>query len=159
MIPGYLTFRKIAEGGFSTVYSAFEANLGRTVAVKILKTELQDSVAAEQFARECLAAGRLTGHPNIITIFRAGSTKSLLPFIAMQYLPAGSIADRIHSGGPLPVSDTLLIGANIADALNFAHTENIFHGDVKPGNILLTDTGQPILSDFGIASISGAYGL
>ncbi|WP_322749428.1 MULTISPECIES: protein kinase domain-containing protein [unclassified Frankia] len=77
----------------------------------------------------------------------------------MQYLPAGSIADRIHSGGPLPVSDTLLIGANIADALNFAHTENIFHGDVKPGNILLTDTGQPILSDFGIASISGAYGL
>jgi serine/threonine protein kinase len=151
-IDGYRSFRPIAQGGFSIVYTAYQDRFDRTVAVKVLNADLRDAAAARRFARECRVTGKLTGHPNIITVFEGGSTGDRRPFIAMQYLPAGSIADRMRRDGPLGVADTLRVGAQIADALHAAHQAKILHRDVKPGNILLSDRGDPVLSDFGIAS-------
>ncbi|WP_239337944.1 serine/threonine-protein kinase [Frankia sp. CiP3] len=156
MIPGYRSFTVIAHGGFSTVYSAYQDHLDRTVAIKVINADLRDSAAERRFTRECRVTGRLTGHPHIITIFQAGSTEDRHPFIAMQYLPRGSVADRIQRSGPMRAHEALHIGAKIAEAMHAAHEARIIHRDVKPGNILLTDTDEPVLSDFGIASLAGS---
>ncbi|WP_322777941.1 protein kinase domain-containing protein [Frankia sp. Cas4] len=158
MIPGYESFTAIAQGGFSTVYSAYQVGLDRTVAIKVINADLRDSAAERRFTRECRATGRLTGHPHIITIFQTGSTRERRPFIAMQYLARGSVSDRLQQAGPIPVHETLLIGAKIAGAMHAAHGAGIIHRDVKPGNILLSDTDEPVLSDFGIASLTGMEG-
>src|SRR5439155_13694648 len=106
-------------------------------------------------AHECELTGRLTGNRNIITVFDAGVTDDGRPFIAMQYLPNGSLADRLAATGPLPVQEVLSIGAAIADALGTAHRAGVLHRDVKPGNILISDEGEPVLTDFGIARLIG----
>lgn len=152
LIAGYRSFAPIGQGGFSIVYTAYQDRFDRTVAVKVISSDLRDATAARRFTRECRVVGRLTGHPNIITVFEAGSTADRRPFIAMQYLPGGSVADMLKRDGPLHVIDTLRIGAAIADALHAAHEKKILHRDVKPGNILLSERGEPVLSDFGIAS-------
>ncbi|MBE3200027.1 serine/threonine-protein kinase [Parafrankia sp. CH37] len=152
LINGYRSFTPIGQGGFSIVYTAYQDRFDRTVAVKVISSDLRDSAAARRFTRECRVVGKLTGHPNIITVFEAGSTADRRPFIAMQYLPGGSVADLLRRNGPLGVADTLRIGAAIADALQAAHKAKILHRDVKPGNILLSERGDPVLSDFGIAS-------
>ncbi|OAA29501.1 serine/threonine protein kinase [Frankia sp. EI5c] len=152
LIPGYRSFSPIGQGGFSIVYSAYQDRFDRTVAVKVISSDLRDAAAARRFTRECRVVGKLTGHPNIITVFEAGSTADRRPFIAMQHLPGGSVADTLRRTGPLGVADTLRIAAAIADALHAAHEKKILHRDVKPGNILMSDRGEPVLSDFGIAS-------
>ncbi|WP_261565071.1 serine/threonine-protein kinase [Frankia gtarii] len=153
IIDGYRSLRPIAQGGFSIVYTAYQDKLDRTVAVKVINADLLDAAAARRFARECRATGRLTGHPNIITVFEVGSARDRRPFIAMQYLPAGSMSDRLRREGPLGVAETLRVAAQIADALHAAHSLQILHRDVKPGNIMLSDRGDPVLSDFGIATL------
>ncbi|WP_261562753.1 serine/threonine-protein kinase, partial [Frankia tisae] len=153
MIDGYHSLRLIGHGGFSLVYTAYQDKLDRTVAVKVINADLLDAAAARRFARECRATGRLTGHPNIITVFEVGSARDRRPFIAMQYLPAGSMSDRLRREGPLGVAETLRVAAQIADALHAAHSLQILHRDVKPGNIMLSDRGDPVLSDFGIATL------
>ncbi len=153
IIAGYRSLRPIAQGGFSIVYTAYQDKLDRTVAVKVINADLLDAAAARRFARECRATGRLTGHPNIITVFEVGSTRDRRPFIAMQYLPAGSMTDRLRREGPLGTAETLRVAAQIADALHAAHSLQILHRDVKPGNIMLSDRGDPVLSDFGIATL------
>ncbi|WP_322760015.1 serine/threonine-protein kinase [Frankia sp. Cr2] len=158
MISGYESFTAIAQGGFSTVYSAYQVGLDRTVAIKVINADLRDSAAERRFRRECRATGRLTGHPHIITIFQTGATQERRPFIAMQYLARGSVSDRLQKAGPMPVHETLLIGAKVAGAMHAAHGAGIIHRDVKPGNILLSDTDEPVLSDFGIASLTGVEG-
>ncbi|HEX6500116.1 MAG TPA: protein kinase [Micromonosporaceae bacterium] len=154
VITGYRDFARIAEGGFSTVYTAFQETLGRTVAVKVLHADTADPVARQRFRDECELTGRLTGQPHIITTFDAGTTADQRFYIAMQYLPNGSLADRLVASGALPVGEVLLVGATIAEALEAAHAAGILHRDIKPGNILVSDQGEPVLSDFGIASLT-----
>ncbi|MCU1657720.1 MAG: serine/threonine protein kinase, partial [Pseudonocardiales bacterium] len=134
VITGYRDLARIAEGGFSAVYTAYQETLGRTVAVKVLHADTRDPVARERFRDECELTGRLTGHPHIITAFDAGTTQDQRFYIAMQYLPNGSLANRLASTGPLPVGEVLLVGAAIAEALASAHAAGILHRDIKPGN-------------------------
>jgi hypothetical protein len=155
-ITGYRDLVAVAVGGFSTVYTAYQETLGRTVAVKVLRAD--STAARQQFQHECELTGRLTGRANIITVFAAGTTEDNRLFIAMQYLPRGSLADRLATTGPLPVEEVSRIGAAIAGALAAAHAEGILHRDIKPGNILVTDQGEPVLSDFGIASLVNPAG-
>lgn len=152
VISGYRDLTLIANGGFSSVYTARQERFDRTVAVKVLHTDVQDAETQRRFADECMLTGRLTGQPHVISVFDAGVTEDGRPFLAMQYLPGGSLADRLASSGPLPVQEVTRIGTAVASALAAAHEANILHRDIKPGNILMSADGQPVLSDFGIAS-------
>ncbi|AWK76672.1 protein kinase (plasmid) [Rhodococcus oxybenzonivorans] len=147
---------EIGRGGFGIVYRCTQASLERTVAVKVLTADL-DQENRERFMREQRAAGRLTGHPNIVNILHADVTANGRPFIVMPYCARGSVDARIRRHGPLPLPDVLRLGVKMAGALEAAHKVGILHRDIKPANILLTDYGEPALTDFGIAHITGGF--
>ncbi|MET0993316.1 MAG: protein kinase [Mycobacterium sp.] len=147
---------EIGRGGFGVVYRCTQCALDRTVAVKVLTTDLEpDNV--ERFVREQVAMGQLSGHPHIVNIFQVGTTATGRPYIVMQYHPHGSLEAKIHDTGPVDWRDALHIGVKVAGALETAHRRGTLHRDVKPANILLTDYGEPQLTDFGIARISGGF--
>jgi len=148
--------QEIARGGFGVVYRCRQSALDRIVAVKVLTTGL-DEVSVQRFLREQRAMGRLTGHPNIVNVLEAGVTDEGRPFIVMPYLPQGSLHSRIRRHGPLPWREALRLGVEMASALETAHQLGILHGDVKPGNILITDYGDLQLADFGIAHLVGGF--
>ncbi len=147
---------EIGRGGFGVVYRAFQAGLERTVAIKVLTADLE-SEALERFVREQLAMGKLSGHPNIVTVFEAGSTDAGRPFIVMPYHSQGSLDARIQQKGPVPWQELLHFGVKLSGALETAHRRGLLHRDVKPGNILLTEYGEPQLADFGIARLAGGF--
>jgi len=147
---------EIGRGGFGVVYRCRQQALDRPVAVKVLTAGL-DAENLERFMREQRAMGRLSGHPNIVNILQIGTTSSGRPFIIMQYHPHGTLDSLISKRGPLDWSATLRLGIKIAGALETAHSAGILHRDVKPANILFTEYGEPALTDFGIARMSGSF--
>ncbi|REE75597.1 non-specific serine/threonine protein kinase [Rhodococcus wratislaviensis] len=153
---GFEDAEEIGRGGFGVVYRCTQAALDRTVAVKVLTADLDEENRA-RFLREQHAAGRLTGHPNIVTVLHAGVTANGRPFIVMPYHAQGSLDERIRRHGPLPPDEALRLGVKMGGALETAHRLGILHRDVKPGNILITDYGEPALTDFGIAHIAGGF--
>ncbi|MDT5368938.1 MAG: hypothetical protein QOC62_3369, partial [Mycobacterium sp.] len=153
---GFSDAQEIGRGGFGAVYRCWQRALDRTVAIKVLTTDL-DADNVERFLREQRAMGKLCGHPNIVKIFQVGVTKSGRPYIVMQYHPRNSLDARIHHGGPLGWQETLHIGIKMAGALETAHRLGTLHRDVKPANIMLSDYGEPELTDFGIARITGGF--
>lgn len=138
------------------VYRCTQSALDRAVAVKVLTGDLDEENRA-RFLREQRAMGRLTGHPNVVSVLEVGVTESGLPFLVMPYHPQDSLDVRIRRHGPLTVAEALRLGVKMAGALATAHRFGIVHRDVKPGNILLTDYGEPALTDFGIAHITGGF--
>ncbi|MFD7010625.1 protein kinase [Rhodococcus jostii] len=153
---GFEDAQEIGRGGFGVVYRCTQAALDRTVAVKVLTADLDEENLA-RFLREQRAAGRLTGHPNIVTVLHADVTSNGRPYIVMPYHAEGSLDERIRRHGPLPLDEALRLGVKMAGALAAAHRVGILHRDVKPGNILITDYGEPALTDFGIAHIAGGF--
>jgi ATP/maltotriose-dependent transcriptional regulator MalT len=152
---GYHDAEPVGRGGFGVVYRCKEPSLDRVVAVKVLSSD-QDDVDLEQFAREQQAMGRVSGHPNIVPVLHSGLTFTGRPYIAMQYHRRNTLGAWIHDDGPLGVREALTIGVRLAGALETAHRAGVLHRDVKPANVLLTDYGEPQLSDFGIARITGS---
>ncbi|RMI28777.1 protein kinase domain-containing protein [Nocardia stercoris] len=146
---------EIGRGGFGAVYRCTQIAADRTVAVKVLTGESAEN--RERFVREQHAMGRLTGHPNIADMLEIGQTTSGRPYLVMPYYARGSLSDRIRRDGPLPLADVLHLGVRVAGALETAHWMGVLHRDVKPANILLTDYGEPALTDFGIAHFAGGY--
>ncbi|MBT2266079.1 protein kinase [Rhodococcus erythropolis] len=144
---------EIGRGGFGVVYRCKQVNLDRVVAVKVL-TNLPDR---ERFLREQRAMGKMTGHPDIVNLFEVGITGSGRPYIVMQYYPKDSLESRIRKIGPLTLKDSLHLGVKMAGALATVHYLGVLHRDVKPANILLTDYGEPQLTDFGIAHIPDGF--
>jgi serine/threonine protein kinase len=138
------------------VYRCYQTSLGRTVAIKVLASDL-DEASRQRFLREGYAMGRLSGHPNIVNILQVGVTASNRPYIVMPYHRADSLALRMRRSGPIPWPDVLRIGVKLCGALETAHKAGTLHRDIKPGNVLVTDYGEPQLSDFGIARIVGGY--
>jgi len=153
---GFDAAEEIGRGGYGVVYRCTQADLDRTVAVKVLTVNLDEENRA-RFFREQRAMGRLTGHPNIVNILQVGATDSGRPFIVMPYHPQDSLDARIRRDGPLPLDQALRLGVKMAGAVESAHRLGILHRDVKPANILLTDYGEPELADFGIAHIAGGF--
>ena len=152
---GYHDAEPVGRGGFGVVYRCNEPSLDRVVAVKVLSSD-QDDVDLEQFAREQRAMGRVSGHPNIVPVLHSGLTFTGRPYIVMQYHRRNTLGAWIHRDGPLGVREALTIGVRLAGALETAHRAGVLHRDVKPANVLLTDYGEPQLSDFGIARITGS---
>lgn len=153
---GFEEAHEIGRGGFGTVYRCWERSLDRVVAVKVLSADL-DAESRARFVREQKAMAQLSGHPNVVDVLQAGVTIRGRPFIVMPYHRRDSLRVRIHRGGPLDWTEALRIGVKLAGALETAHRLGIVHRDVKPGNVLLTGYGEPQLTDFGIARITGAF--
>ncbi|MBS9533830.1 protein kinase [Mycobacterium sp. M1] len=147
---------EIGRGGFGVVYRCWQQSLDRPVAVKVLTADLDDE-NVKRFCREQHAMGRLSGHPNIVTVLTAGQTGTGRPFIVMQYQPGGTLEALIRKDGPLDAASTLRLGIKIAGALETVHRAGILHRDVKPANILFTEYGEPALTDFGISRIAGGF--
>ncbi|MBY8856819.1 protein kinase [Nocardia sp. CA2R105] len=153
---GFADAYEIGSGGFGVVFRCTQIELDRTVAVKVLTADLEQD-GKERFVREQRAMGRLTGHPNVVGVLQVGATASGLPYLVMPYYPQGSLDSRIRNDGPLSLRETLRVGVKLAGALETAHSLGILHRDVKPGNILITDYGEPALTDFGIARIADGF--
>lgn len=147
----YRLLEKIGEGGMGVVWKAHDQHLDRDVAIKVLSpgTHL-DAVSRQRFRQEARLLARLS-HPGVATIFDF-AVQGDVDFLVMEFVPGGTLQQRLY-GGPLPITDVLRIGAEIADALEDAHRMGFVHRDVKPGNVALTDTGKPKLLDFGLARL------
>lgn len=157
-IPGLTELRPLGAGGFATVYTAHQPQLGRDVAVKIDNRVLVDERDRRRFLREAQAAAKLSGHPHIIGIHDADITVSGTPYIVMELCTGGSLADQLDNQGPLHPEQVRDLGIKLADALAAAHQAGVLHRDIKPGNILVDRYGTPKLADFGLAALLDAQG-
>jgi len=152
IIDGYRDFSRLGQGGFAVVYKAYQERFDRVVAVKVLTIDLDDR-ARERFIRECQAAGKLSTHPNVVTVLDAGVAADGRPFMTTELMERGSIWDWIERNGPMPLVDALQVGVKMCGALSVVHAAGILHRDVKPHNILVSGYGEPGLSDFGISAV------
>jgi serine/threonine-protein kinase len=143
------------EGATAVVYRARDPDIGRTVAIKVLKKEVAvDQDYLNRFQREAQSAGTIS-HPNIVTIYDVGKTGDT-PYITMEYLDERSLKDLLASGTTFSLRAVLRIAIQLASALDFAHQRGVIHRDVKPANILLLKGGESVkLTDFGIARLQG----
>src|SRR3954464_1353727 len=155
----YRVTRRIATGGMATVYACEDQTLGRLVAVKVLAPHYAaDDDAAARFQREARAAARVSDHPHVVTIYDIGEHDGTA-FIVMEYLPGGTVADRLRSADPIPYAAAVRWLDEAASALDHAHRAGIVHRDVKPANLLLDANGRLAVGDFGIARMATDSGM
>jgi serine/threonine protein kinase len=159
VVPGaesrYHTHELLGRGGMSEVYSGFDVRLRRAVAIKRLRSDVASNpVFRARFRREAEAAGKLH-HSAIVAIYDTGEerdpTGPSIPFIVMELVEGRTLRDELHQAGRLPVVRALEVTAAVLDALACSHAAGIIHRDVKPANVMLTDTGEIKVADFGIA--------
>jgi serine/threonine-protein kinase PknK len=157
-IPGYRDLSRIGRGGFSVVYRGEQVSLERSVAIKLLLTDLDDAAEVRRFTNECRILGRLGAHRHVVDVHDAGVTADGRPFIVMKFYGRGSLADRLKASGPLPPAEAVGVAIKLASALQAAHDIGVIHRDIKPDNVLVDDDGEPVLTDFGVAAIADAAG-
>jgi len=148
----------IGRGGMANVYSGLDERLGRTVAIKLLRSSLaSDPVFRTRFKQEAQAASRMA-HPTIVRVYDAGEEmvrepggfEGVVPFIVMEYVEGRLLKDIVKEG-PLDSAEAIRITEGILTALEYSHRAGVVHRDIKPGNIMLTNAGQVKVMDFGIA--------
>lgn len=157
IIGGYQILSRIGEGGMATVYLARQQSMNRQVALKVLpKQYLKDDTYLQRFEREVNIVSQLE-HRHIVPVYDYGEYDGQ-PYIAMRYMPSGSVDDLIKKQGLLPIEMTLNILSQIASALDYAHNRDVLHRDLKPSNVLIDDDGGAFITDFGIARVLGEQG-
>jgi serine/threonine protein kinase len=146
----YDILEEIGRGGFGVVYKARDLSLERVVALKVLHPQLTvDPRFIENFHREARNLARIN-HPNVVTVHEIGEEDGRL-FIAMEYLPGGSLEDRLKRQGTFTIDEALKIIKAAGAGLTAGHKRDIIHRDIKPGNILFNEDGQAVIGDFGVA--------
>lgn len=151
-IPGCGPAEPIGSGGFGVVYQCWQERFGRMVAVKVLALTPEE-VGRGRFERECLALGKLSSHPNIVTVYDSGFTAAGQPFLAMEYVAGGTVAAHVTQHGPWPWIEAAGCVIRLSGAVETAHRGGILHRDIKPENVLLSEFHEPLLSDFGLARL------
>ena len=150
--------RLLGRGGMSSVWQAYDEELGRPVAIKLLHARrLESADSVDRFEREARTLALLT-HPGIVTVIDRGETDGR-PFIVCELVDGRDLHERISLEGSLPVAEALAIAVQVAAALAYAHARGVIHRDVKPHNVLLTADGHAKLTDFGIARVDDAPAL
>lgn len=146
----YRLDERVAVGGMGEVWAAFDVELDRRVAVKLL----QPTADRARFEREARAAAGLS-HPNVCRLYDFGEADGR-PYIVLEYLPGGTLENLLASGEPLPPDEAARIASEVASGLAHAHERGLVHRDMKPGNVLFDDEGRAKITDFGIARVEGA---
>jgi eukaryotic-like serine/threonine-protein kinase len=143
--------KSLGSGGMADVYLAHDDILDRDVALKVMSSRYaSDEEFVERFKREAQSAAALS-HPNIVSIFDRGESEDGTYYIAMEYLPGGTLKNRILKRGALPARTAAAVALQMAEALRAAHERDVIHRDIKPHNILITGLGDVKVTDFGIA--------
>ena len=153
----YQVIKKLGAGAFGTVYKAKDRILGRMVAIKTIRleglaaagTSLEELM--DRFKREAQVSAQLK-HPNIVTIYDIGEADGV-SYIAMEFIDGVGLDRVIATGGPLPLERAAMLGAQVADALDFAHKNGVVHRDIKPANIMVEAGDRVKVTDFGIAKV------
>ncbi len=146
----YRLIELLGSGGMATIYRATDTQLGRDVALKLLRPEyLRDPDFASRFRSEAQAAASLS-HPNVVTVYDFGEDPSG-PYIVMELVDGEDLATILRRSGALPPRQAARIGAGVAQALAAAHARGLVHRDIKPGNVLIGADGRVKVADFGIA--------
>lgn len=154
----YRVIATIGRGGMAEVYLAADERLGRRVAIKVLRSDLaRDPVFLSRFRREAQAAAGLN-HPRIVAVYDtgeqvtgSGTAELSLPYIVMEYVDGTTVRDILREGRPLLPDRAMEIVGGVLEALDYSHRNGIVHRDIKPGNVMLTTTGDVKVMDFGIA--------
>lgn len=147
----YELLEEVARGGMGVVYKARQRNLGRVVALKVIRPERLTKVEeVERFRREAAAAATLR-HPNLVAVHEAGEAEGQ-QFYSMDFVEGRTLAE-VAREGPLPVREAAACVQTVAEAIHYAHERGVLHRDLKPSNILLDDRGQPHVTDFGLAKV------
>src|SRR5262245_61510168 len=150
MVSHYRIVTKLATGGMSSVYRAIDTKLERPVALKFLRSPLnQNADAVARFQFEARVASALN-HPHVCTVYDVGEHEGQ-PFLVMELLEGQTLEKLVRTCRQLPLSQVLTISTQILGALHAAHSKGIVHRDVKPANIFISSTGQAKLLDFGLA--------
>lgn len=151
-IGAYRILREIGRGGMGVVYEAEQPRPQRTVALKVMRPGITGTSALRRFELEAHVLGRLQ-HPGIAQIYEAGVAQSidgLQPFFAMEFI-RGTTIHRFVAESKLGIRERLRMMAAVCDAVHYAHQRGVIHRDLKPGNILVDESGQPKILDFGVA--------
>ena len=151
-LTGFEPISRIGSGGFGEVWLARQANIDRKVAIKVGHSPIDDKTVQLRFERECIALGRLSGHPNIIDVFTAGQLDDGRPYLVLEFVNGGTLWQRLQRG-PLSEPELCRVGIQLCDALAVAHEAGVLHRDLKPENVLLRQNGEAVLGDFGIARL------
>jgi non-specific serine/threonine protein kinase/serine/threonine-protein kinase len=154
-IARYRVVSLIGEGGMGAVYEAEQDQPRRTVALKVIKAGMANPAMLKRFEQEALALGRLQ-HPGIAQIYEAGSAESQYgpqPYFAMEFIRGRGLRDYAEAR-KLTTEQRLELMAKISDAVQHAHQRGLIHRDLKPANILVDETGQPKILDFGVARLT-----
>ncbi len=163
-IGRYEIVSELGRGAMGAVYRARDPQIGRTVAIKIIlvsnRTPEELEEYKQRFYREAQTAGQMS-HPGIVTIYDVTEDEYGQPYLVMEFIE-GKTLDKIlvarpaaKGGTPFKLGQILDIGAQVADALDYAHRRNVIHRDIKPANILVTSEGKSKIADFGIAKLAG----
>jgi serine/threonine protein kinase len=152
VLTNYDIRKVIGTGGMGVVYQAVQKRVARTVALKVVQgLSATDWRQRVRFANEALALGRLK-HPNVVTVYEVGEENST-PFFSMEYVPGGTLADRVRNDQRVPAKEAAELIAAAAEGVAAAHQVGVLHRDLKPSNILVTADGTVKVSDFGLARL------
>ncbi|MFN2153047.1 MAG: serine/threonine protein kinase, partial [Anaerolineales bacterium] len=148
----------LGQGGMSSVYRAYDPQLRRDVAIKIIHPHLSDDPKfVRRFEEEAAAVARLR-HPNIRQVFDSGHDADTF-YMVLEFLPGETLKERLNSYAQdhqlMPLNEVITITQQICEAVAYAHRHGVIHRDIKPSNVIISEQGEAVLTDFGIAKMVG----